>query len=1086
MSRPGHQRTHGPVAWMARNSVPANLLMAGLMVGGLIMGRSITQEVFPEFDLDMVIVSVPYPGASPEEVEKGVIKVAEEAISQVDGIKRVTSTAAEGAAAIVIDVLETHDANKVLADVKNAVDRIPTLPKETERPIVSVASSRREVISLIVYGQTTPNAEENERVLRKLADRIREDLLADRRISVVELDGVRAPEISVEIPQAVQRTFGLGLEQVAQRIRQRAVELSAGGIKTKGGEVLLRTSERKDWAREFAQVTLLNSATGQAVRLGDVADVRETFADVDRSAAYNGKPAVKVRVYRVGDETPTGVADAVNEYIERTGPTLPPGIGLATWGDRSEMLRDRMDLLMRNAYLGLALVLLVLGLFLDIRLAFWVTMGIPISFLGSLLLMPSFGVSINMISLFAFIVTLGMVVDDAIIIGENIYTHRQRGLGRLEASIVGAREMAKPVTFTILTTVAAFSPLFFVPGVMGKFFGVIPIIVCCVLMISLVESLFILPAHLAHAADPATRGPMGWVNRAQQRVSVGLEWLIRWTYAPVLHLAIRNRYLVVGVGVALLLVTVGWVAGDRIEKSFMPKVARDQVMATVVLPYGVALEDTEKVRDRLLATAQDAIDEMGGDSIVRGIYAEIGSKGSQRGAMPSFGADGGSHLANVEVSLVPSGERTFSATEFAQRWRQKLGKPPGVESLTFSYTTGPGSGAEIDVQLMHQDIHALESAATELAEILKGYGGVKDIDHGFAAGKPQLDFRVTPQAEALGLEASDMARQVRAQFYGAEALRQQRDRDEVRVMVRLTEAERRSEYHLEELIIRTPKGGEMPVAAAARIERGRSYTTIRRVDGDRVVSVTADIVPGQANPNKVLADLKTAALPALVAKYPGLRFSFEGAQRDQRESMAALGRGFLWALLLIYALIAVPFKSYTQPLIVMTAIPFGIVGAVLGHIIMGFGISLISIMGIVALSGIVVNDSLVLVDATNEYRARGLGAYAAIHTAGLRRFRPILLTSLTTFFGLAPMIVETSVQARFLIPMAISLGFGVLFSTFVTLLLVPAAYMILEDLSLIWRFIRGRPLHPEADPPGEEHGPDPEEEPLESATAPAE
>ncbi len=1063
----------GPISWMARNHVASNLLMIVLIAGGLSIGAQVKQEVFPEFQLDIVTVSVPYPGASPSEVEQGVILAIEEEVRSLDGVKRVTATAVEGNAGVTIELEAGVNANRALADVKSAVDRITSFPNEIEEPVVSLASNRREVITMVLYGDQT------EEVLKQIGERIRQELLLRPKVTFVELDGVRSREIAIEISQANLRRYGLTLPQVADLVRRTALELPGGGVKTSGGEILVRTAERRDFGYEFADIPVVALADGTVVRLDDVAEIRDGFEDSDLKATFNGQSAVLIKAYRSGIETPIEVSDEVRAYIAENETLLPPGLGLSVLSDRSEMYRDRLDLLIRNARLGLVLVLLVLGLFLNARLAFWVTMGIPISFLGSLLLLPAMDVSINMISLFAFIITLGIVVDDAIVVGENIFEMRQRGMSRARAAVVGAQTIAMPVTFSVLTTIVAFTPMFFVPGPPGKFFRVIPAIVVCVLLISLVESLFVLPAHLGHKGtlgkglwhffmypfsrkvrqevvdpnpDDESSAPapesrfMKWLNGPQRRFAVVLQRFIDKRYRPALRWATANRYLTVATAFGLLLATLGFVASGRLKFTFMPKVDADTISARAVLPYGSPFEDTKDVESRLLETAYDTIEDFGAEDVVRGVFSISGKEinvatGPSR---PAVGA--GSHLGNVQVYLEPADKRTFSATEFASRWREKVRDLTGLESLSFVYATGPGSGKPIEVQLSHPDIDTLEQAAERVAGELSGYAGVRDVDDGFAEGKPQLDFRLTPLGHSLGLTVNELALQVRSAFYGAEALRQQRGRDEIKVMVRRPEAERESEYDIENLLVRTPDGGEVPLYTAATVSRGRAYTTINRADGQRVVTVSAD-VNASTNAEQVMADFAAGPLPAIVADFRGMAGSFEGDSRDRDDSLQSLKSNFMLALLVIFALLAIPFRSYIQPIVVMSAIPFGIVGAVGGHVIMGYDLSLISIMGIVAVSGIVVNDSLVLVHAANEVRDAGATPYEAIQAAGARRLRPILLTSLTTFFGLAPMILETSVQARFLIPMAISIGFGVMFATVIILLIVPALYVIIEDVT---------------------------------------
>ena len=1039
----------GPLAWMAQNMVASNLLMAMFILGGLLMIPRIKQEVFPEITLDTVSVSIVYPGASPAEVEQGTVLAIEEAIRGVDGIKKVTSTANESSAAVNAELLLSADKEQAYNDIKGEIDRITSFPEDAEKPSVSLVSTRREVISLVLYG------DQDEWTLKRFAEQVREDLLTDPDITVVEIEGIRQPEISIEVSQENLRRYNLTIEQVAGAVRLASIELPGGGIKTRAGEVLLRTNERRLDGDEFHDIIVLSQRDGTQVRLGDIATIKDGFQESDEELYFNGQRAARITVFRVGEQTPIEVSDAVKGYIDENASSLPPGLEYALWNDQSEIYRARIDLLLRNAFQGLILVLLVLGLFLELRLAFWVTLGIPISFLGAMFLMPGIDVSLNMISLFAFILTLGIVVDDAIVVGEAVFKHRKDGMGHLDAAIAGVREVGGPVIFSVLTTVFAFSPLLIVPGVMGKFFKVIPLVVIPILLISLVESLLILPAHLSHGKPPSQRGFFGAVNRAQAKFGDGLEWAVEKFYQPSVAVAIKQRYLTLAISLGMLILTVGLIGGGLVKFTFFPKIEGDVIRTSVELPFGANAEDTRAAMMKIVEGAQQTLTEQtGGEKISRGVLAQLGS--TPRGGGPRGGTgSSGSHLAGVEIFLVDAGERDVTTAQFAERWREVVGAIPGVDNLSFSYDIGPGSGGAIEVELSHTDIEVLEAAAADLAVRLEDYNGVIEINDGFAAGKEQLDFKLKPAARTLGLTQTDLARQVRNAFYGAEAVRQQRGRDEVRVFVRRPFEERTSEYDIETLLLRTNAGGEIPLGQAAEVVRGRSYTSINRQDGRRLVRVTADVDTKVTTANLVVSDLKTQVLDDLISKYPGLRWDMGGQQRDQAESFGALGNGFLLALIAMFGLMAVAFRSYIQPLIIMFSIPFGIVGAVLGHLVMGYSLSFMSMMGIVALSGVVVNDSLVLVDAINSYRRGGMGLSEAVIAGGVRRFRPIMLTTLTTFFGLAPMISETSVQARFLIPMALSLGFGILFVTFIALILVPTLYMIIEDLRNAGAWISG-------------------------------
>jgi len=1013
----------GPISWMVHNRVTPNLLMIFLVLGGLFMTTRIKQEVFPEFDLDIVTVSVSYSGASPEEVEQGIILVLEEAIRSIDGVKELTATAIEGNGKVAAELTEGADKQKIYQEIKQEIDRITTFPEDADEPEVSLTTHLREVLGIELYGDVP------EMVLRKTADQVRDRLLQNSEITQVELAGARDYEILVEVPQKVLRAYGLTLAGIAQTIDSASTDIPGGSVDTAGGDILLRIKDRRDWADEFARIPIVTTSGGSVVYLEDIATVRDGFEDTDESVTYDGYRGIGLKVYRVGDQTPTGVSGAVRTAMDEIDLNIPSGITWDISHDMSEVYQQRLELLLKNACMGLMLVLVVLGLFLEFKLALWVTMGIPTAFLGSLLFLPLVGVSINMISMFAFIIALGIVVDDAIVAGENIYEYQQQGMGFAQAAVQGARDVAIPITFSILTNVVAFLPLSFIPGTMGKIWKVIPLVVITVFLISWVESLLILPGHLAHIkrrpAGSSTSRLQGWQQAFTRRVTQ----FINQVYGPFLNLCIRWRTLTVALCLTMLVVVLSYALSGRIGIILMPRVESDQADVTAVLPVGSPMDKVKAVQDKLCVAMTAVAAENGGDRLLTGVFSKISEN-------------------QVEVSayLTDAGVRPLNTAEVTRLWREKLGPVVGLESLRFeSDGGGPGSGAALTVELSHSDIHVLDQASADLAEGLAGFSNVKDIDDGYTPGKQQLDFSIKAEGQSLGLTSAEVARQVRNAFSGAEALSQQRGRNEVTVRVRLPENERTSEYHVEHLMIHTPAGIFVPLAEIATVERGRAYTSISRRDARRTVTVSADVEP-MGETGQVQAALNSSLLPELARKYPGLSYGYQGRQADMKESMQSLIGGFVLSMLAIYFLLAIPFRSYSQPLIVMIAIPFGIVGAVFGHLLMGYNLSLMSMMGIVALAGVVVNDSLVLIDYANRQQQEGASPADAIRISGLRRFRPIILTTLTTFGGLAPMIFETSRQARFMIPMALSLGFGILFATVITLVLVPCLYLLIEDV----------------------------------------
>lgn len=1019
----------GPIAWMANNPVAANLLMIFFLGGGLVaLFCQIKQEVFPDIVRDTVTVRVPYPGASPEEVEKGIVLSVEESLRGIDGVKEVSSTANEGMGTVVAELYATSDHPKVYQDIKSEVDRIRTFPENAEEPEVTLDSHRHGVMSVALYGDT------DRKSLRQLAELLRERFLEDPAISQIDIEGTPEFEISIEIPLENLRRYGLTIEDVANKIASTSVEIPAGGIKAESGEILVRMKERRDFGSEFGDIPILSTGEGSQILLRQIAKINDGFEDSDRFATFNGKPSVMLEIYRVGDETPISVADAAIKKMEELEGALPEGISLSVLTSRAEIYRQRMDLLLRNGIMGLILVMLLLGFFLELRLAFWVMMGIPVSFLAAMMFMPFMGLSLNMMTMFAFIIALGIVVDDAIVVGENIYYYHQEGMPFLDAAVKGARDVSVPVSFSIITNIVAFIPLALLPGMMGKILWMLPAVVITAFTISWLECLFILPAHLGHFNEKRRRLFGERLHQLQQRFSRWFVQSVKRYYTPFINYALSHRYLVVSIAVALLTVVIGYVQSGRMGFQVFPKVESDYAYAYAIMPYGTSIEKTEEITRTLLTAARKVVADSKHPELTTGIFANIGKDGS--------------HTTEIRVYLATPDirKKIMSTQQFVDKWRKEAGQIPGVETMNFqSDRGGPGSGAALTVELQHRDLGVLEKASADLAAQLETIPSVSDIDDGFQPGKEQLDFKITPEGESLGFSASQVARRLRNSYEGAEALRQQRGRNEIKVKVRLPENERISEYDLEHLVVRTPKGGEVPINEVLEVERHRAYTTIGRRDGKRRVNVTADVRP-VSKAGEVIALLDKEVMPKLKRKYPGLTYSYEGRQADSRESLGAMAIMIPIVLLVIYAMLAIPFRSYMQPLIVMTSIPFGVVGAVLGHLLMGYTLSLISIIGIMALSGVVVNDALVLIDCANRMRKEGKGAKDAVVSAGIQRFRPILLTTLTTFGGLMPIIFETSRQARFLIPLAISLGYGILFATMITLILVPSLYMIIEDV----------------------------------------
>ncbi len=1058
----------GVVAWFAGNGVAANLLMAVIVVGGIFaLTTSIHQEVFPEFSADVVTVRVPYPGAAPEEVEEGVVVRVEEAIQDLEGIDEIESNALENVGTVYVEARRGADLRKLASDIKTRVDAIDTFPEEAEEPVIEEVLNRRSVLEVAVHGRA------DERTLKRLGEKVRDDLTAIPGITQVVLKAARPYEISVEVSEEALRRYNLSFAAVADAVRRSSLDLPGGRIRSASGEILLRAEGQAYTGAEFERLPLLTLSDGTRLELGDVATVIDGFADTDQWSRFDDEPAVLVQVFRVGDQGALDVARLVREYIETQQPRMPEGVELTVWQDQTNILRSRLDLLIRNGRTGFALVVMVLALFLKLRLAGWVSLGIPISFLGALAVMPFIGVSINLISLFGFIVVLGIVVDDAIVVGENIYSHYQRGKQNLEAAVDGATEVLTPVTFAVLTSVAAFAPLLAIEGVIGKIMRVIPLIVIPVLLFSLVESLLILPNHLSHLRHerddrPRSRIGQAW-QRLQDRLAALLDFVIRRSYKPTVEWALEWRYLTVTIGLALLLVTFGLVRGGWIRFNYLPEIEADNAAAMLTMPQGTPAAVTSEMVGRLERSAlelEERLEAETGEDMILHVLASVGDQPfrsrSSPSAMVGFQPDFSSgHLGEVVLELAPAEERSITSTEIAKAWREGTEAIPDAIELTFTSSLfSPGDA--IYVELSGPNIDDLRQFATRLKEELRGYPGVQDIADSYRSGKKEIELRITPEAEAAGLTQADLARQVRQAFYGEEAQRIQRDRDDVKVMVRYPEARRRSLGDLEEMRIRRPDGVEVPFATAAETTLSRGPAEIIRSERRRVISVTADVDLDEGTPNEIIDAMETDVLPRLMADFPDVRYTFEGEQAEQRDSLSGLVRGFGIALMVIYCLLAIPFRSYFQPLIVMSAIPFGLIGAIWGHVVMGQDLAIMSVFGLVALTGVVVNDSLVMVDWINRAYRGGAPLREAIRDAGAARFRPILLTSLTTFAGLTPLLLERSVQAQFLIPMAISLAFGVLFATFIILLLVPSLYAILEDIKRGFQRLLGRAEEPEA------------------------
>ncbi|MGV6853360.1 MAG: efflux RND transporter permease subunit [bacterium] len=1023
------------IAWFAKNDVAANLLLFTLLFLGLVsLQKNIPLEVFPSIARDAVNVSVALRGATPPEIESTVTSRIEEALQDLEGIEKITSKAVEGATNINIEIDSNYDSRDLLADIKSRVDAINGLPVELEKPIINLVQPKREVITVALSGKVS------EKEIRQLAERVRDDLLQKKGITQVQLDAVRPYEISISISQQTLDRYQISFQEVANALRQRSIDLSAGSLKTRGGEILLRNQSRAIDVEALLSIPVRETKKGNILYLKDIAKVKNGFEEEPLKSRFNGMNAAFVDVFRVGDQSAIDVADKVKAYIVEQQQKLPENVDIGYWRDRSNIVKKRLATLTNNAIQGGILVLALLALFLRPAIAFWVFIGVPVSFMGAFLMMPVFDVTLNVFSLFAFILVLGVVVDDAIVTGENVYRHMNSSESSLEAAIRGTQEVALPVTFGVLTTVVAFIPMAFIDGIRGKLFAQIPVVVIPILIFSLIESKFVLPSHLKHIRRLDLSQPLSGFSAFQRRFSNGFEGFVERVYQPLLSRCLNYRYTFLASLFGLLLIIIALATSGWTRFVFFPRIQSEVARVTLTMPTGTPFEVTDKFVQRITNAAlklkEKHIDADSGESIIVDIFSTTGSGG---------GVGSVSNKGRVMFEITPPESRhsNIGTRELVKEWRKLIGPLPGIESWVFRAEIGRASDP-IDIQLTGRNLDELSSLGDQIKEKLKGYPGVFDISDSLSKGKQEFQVELLPSARSYGLSESDIINQIRAAMFGLQVDRIQRGREDVRVMLRLSKQQRTSLPDLLDLKIKTAQNQSIPLQELVRLKTDRSPVTITRIDGYRVLQVTADIDKKTVNMTLVNKEIK-AYIQNLLSQYPGVNFSLEGEAKEQAESFSSLIIGLAFVLFSIYALLAIPFKSYTQPFIVMFVIPFGLMGSVVGHWIIGTDLTLLSLLGMLALIGVVVNDSLVLVDFINTKR-KTMDIHQAILMAGVARFRPVILTSVTTFFGLMPLLFEKSTQAQFLKPMAISLGFGILFATVVTLLLVPINYQILEDM----------------------------------------
>lgn len=1042
------------------NSPAMNTLMIGILVLGTFSFALMRREVFPEFQLEIVLVSVPYPGASPEEIERGICQKIEEAVQTIDGIKKVTSVASENAGSVILELSSTvKDVQRVVSEVRSEIDRIPSFPELTEDPEVQQITFREAAINVSVMAPDS-DGEPDLRELRAVAEQLRTELLLLPTVSQVEIKGALDYQIDVELDEDTLRQYGLSLPQVAEIVRRENLELPAGKIKSAGQEILVRGKNKRLTGTEIAKLPLVTDPSGVVLSIGDLGNVRDGFADGTSITETNGRASLFLEVQRTSTEDLLKITEEVNDYLQTA--SLPTGYEAVAWGDRSIDVRDRLDMLVSNGQMGLLLVFLVLAVFLELRLAFWVAMGIPISMLGAGGVLLGFGQTLNMLSMFSFLMALGIIVDDAIVVGENIYAHRQMGKGFLAAAIDGTYEVIPSVMASVTTTIIAFCPLLFVSGIMGKFIAVMPLAVIAMLVISLFESMLILPCHLAHEDSLVFRVlgflfyPLKFIvdffGHVNKRSAHYLAQFIDNIYTPVLKWSVFHPWTIVSGAIALLFVAVGFVGGGFVPFNIFPKLDANYLVASITFPDGTPSSITDAATQRMVDAYREVDGSFGEDAaskkgrqgnVTEVIYRGVGTYENQQGG-PGGETTTGSHVGAITVELVESGFRSVTSDEINARWREAVGDIAGVDSIKFgSLSMGPG-GKPIEFKLLAEpgSETSLEQAVEDCKDKLQTFAGVFDVDDDSRPGKWEFQVSVKDRAKAMGISSQELANTIRASYYGAEVMRLQRGRHEVKLMVRYPPEQRRSLANLEEIRVRTNDGVERPITELAEIQVVRGYNEINRLNQKRSITISADIDEQVANARETVAALQAEFMPQLLEKYPGLSVNWEGQQEQTQESVGSLFRATLIALVVMFSLLTFQFKSYLQPVIILCIIPFGIIGAIIGHAVLQLPLTLFSFFGLVALTGVVVNDSIVLIDFINARVRSGMPTDQAVVEAGQRRFRPVLLTSATTVAGLVPILLERSLQAQILIPMATSLAFGLLLATILVLILVPTMYRI--------------------------------------------
>jgi multidrug efflux pump subunit AcrB len=1063
------------VRWAVKHMAGVNFLVFAIIAGGLFSFFGMRRETFPEFQLEVILVSVPYPGATPDEVESGICQKIEEAVQSISGIKKLTSICREGGGFTLVQ-LESNvkDVQKALSEVRSAVDRISVFfPVRSEKATVEQITFRVPAIRVAVIGPAAGDSGTEQR-LRTLAENVRSRLIELPNVSQAQIQNVKPYQIDVEISEDTLRKYGITLNQAAMIIRKENLEMPSGQLKSDGQEILLRGKNKREIGEDIAQLPLIMQPNGVVLKVGDVARVRDDFEDVSALNEINGRPALVITIERTSSEDLISISEEVTAFVKTLD--IPEGYSVLAWGDESLDVRDRLRMLRENGLQGGLIVFLLLAMFLNLRLAFWVAMGIPISVMGAGIGLYVLGDTLNMLTMFAFLMAVGIVVDDAIVVGENIYAHRLMGKSHLQASIDGASEVLPSIFSSVATTMIAFMPLFYVSGVMGKFIAVMPVAIILMLAISLIEASIALPGHLSHQGDSKEDTLLNrwwtvisqpvWVlekffDRVSKFCNGCLDWLGERIYLPLLKIFLRHPLLPTALGVAVVAFAIGLVRSGKVPFEFFPSLDGKTIIGQVVYPDGtpasVTTEAARRMERALRAISQRIADneaklgtsktpEPTDRTAPRGpvmlTYLQVGSVTS--GNQGAGDRQSGSHVAQIQAELHESTVRNVTSDQLIQMWRQEAGLFPGAERVNFqSENIGPG-GKPLEFKILapREGVAELEMAVEAAKSKLATYDGVYDIRDDSNPGKTEFQFAIKDRAKSLGIRQEDLSESIRAAYYGAEVQRLQRDRHEVKVMVRHPPEERRSLANFQDLRIRGADGVERPLSELAEIKVTRGYSEINRLDQLRSVTVSAELDTAKANAATIAADLKAKLVPELIQKYPTLRFRWEGQQQETAESFNSLAIGFVIAMMAMYLLLVFEFRSYLQPWIVLAIVPFGMVGAIFGHAVMGLSLTLFSMFGMVTLAGVVVNDSIVMVDFINQCLAKGMSVNEALLTAGSRRLRAIFLTSVTTVAGLLPMLLEKSFQAQVLIPMATSLAFGLIGATVLVLFVVPLLYRL--------------------------------------------